>query len=180
MSQTRMVHKMRVDILRCRVRTDQITDNIFEFEQKTWHIIDVAGHRDKRSRWAPYFETILSSVIYVFSCASYCQTMEEDPSVNRLSDSIALFQTIAEHPMIKVQAMIVFFNKYDLIEEKLSRYKISDFLSDYQSGNDKKSYVKYLESKIDPIAVENGFGIFKHKTTAIDRELMAKVIHGVQ
>ncbi|KAI8903973.1 guanine nucleotide binding protein, alpha subunit [Gorgonomyces haynaldii] len=168
------------DILMCRMPTEHITDNIFDIHNKKWHIIDVAGHRDKRSRWAPYFEKRLATVIYVLSAASFCQTMEEDPNTNRLQDALKLYESVASNQILQLTTMVVFFNKYDLIEDKLSKHQIKDFFPDFEAPNERKQYLKFVDTKLEHIASKRKLMLFKHKTTAIDTELMAKVIRSVQ
>ncbi|KAI8913303.1 guanine nucleotide binding protein, alpha subunit [Gorgonomyces haynaldii] len=108
--------------------TENISETVFEIDQKFWHIVDVAGQKDKRSRWTSYMEKKVSGVIFVFSCAAYNQFLEEQPDTNRIVDALQLFQSLVKHPILKIEAIIVLFNKYDLLPAKLEKYQIKDYL----------------------------------------------------
>lgn len=50
-----MVLKFNLDVLRVRLPTSSIVEKIFIVNEKKLKFYDVAGQKDKRARWAPYF-----------------------------------------------------------------------------------------------------------------------------
>ena len=55
--------------------------------------------------------------------------MVEDPSVNRLEESVALFRTILKNPWLQstpdaVKSMILFLNKRDIFYEKIHYFHL--------------------------------------------------------
>ncbi|KAI8906939.1 guanine nucleotide binding protein, alpha subunit [Gorgonomyces haynaldii] len=168
------------DILNFRKKTEYISETIFEIEKKFWHIIDVAGQKDKRSRWTSYMEKRVSGVMYVFSCAAYNEQMEEEQQTNRIMDALTLFAVIASDKMLKLTSIIALFNKYDLLEYKISKYKIKDYLKNYTGIQQKRQYVEWLQDQFYNIGKERNVKVYTHKTTATDRTLMRNVIDSVK
>lgn len=106
-----------VDILMVRAVTMAISDNLFEVEGKKLHFFDVSGlsyhrrgSRDLILAWLPYFMDV-HSVLFVASLSSYDRVMVEDKTKNQMTDSLVLFETIANHPLLKSIEFILFLNK---------------------------------------------------------------------
>ena len=58
--------------------------------------------------------------------------MEEDSTVNQFVDSLVLFDSIVNNPLLKNSNVILFLNKIDLLKEKLKRdVKLSDYIPYY-------------------------------------------------
>ena len=51
--------------------------------------------------------------------------------VNRMRESLALFETIVGYPWFKRSSVILFLNKKDLLEEKIMTSHLADFFPDY-------------------------------------------------
>ncbi|KAI8904769.1 guanine nucleotide binding protein, alpha subunit [Gorgonomyces haynaldii] len=168
------------DILRCRKKTEHIADTVFQIEDKMWHMVDVAGQVDKRSRWATYFDKNVNAFIYVLSAASFCQSMEEDKSTNRLVDAIGLFTSLIKNPAFKVNSCVLFFNKIDLLEERLSKHKIADYVPRYEGDNTKQAYLKWLAKIFTEMASERKLSLYTFNTNATDKLLMKKVVSSVR
>ena len=74
------------------------------------------------------FENV-ASIIFIASLAEYNLTLVEDPSVNRLEESVALFRTILKNPWLQstpdaVKSMILFLNKRDIFYEKIHYFHL--------------------------------------------------------
>ncbi|KAI8913300.1 guanine nucleotide binding protein, alpha subunit, partial [Gorgonomyces haynaldii] len=177
-----MVFDPTTDVLRSRRRTDNIYETQFMIQHRYWNIIDVAGQKDSRNRWTHYFEKNIHAVLYVLSAAGFCQVMEECPDMNRISDSIELFQSLLSNPNFKPPSYIIFFNKIDLLEDRLQKHKISDFIPAYQHPNTKEEYLKWLWSEFKKMASKSNptVSIYLFNTTATDTKLMRKVTSSVQ
>ncbi|KAI8913658.1 guanine nucleotide binding protein, alpha subunit [Gorgonomyces haynaldii] len=167
------------DIVQCRRKTEHISETVFEINQKYWHMIDVAGQLDKRSRWATYFDKSLSMLMYVFSSASYCQRMEEDPTKNRLQDALTLYKQLLSNMILKMPSVTVFINKVDLLDDRIAKHPIKDYIPDYNGDNSKKSLLHYLSTLLEKAAQERSIPSYIHKTQATDKTMMKKVMAGV-
>jgi len=124
------------DVLKSRVRTTGIVDELFNVPTGTatggsdkkknfikLRMLDVGGQRNERRKWLHCFEGV-TSVIFVVSLSEYDQTLFEDSTKNRLQESLELFQEISNSTWFKDSALILFFNKMDLFEEKYLKRKV--------------------------------------------------------
>ncbi|KAI8913325.1 guanine nucleotide binding protein, alpha subunit, partial [Gorgonomyces haynaldii] len=119
------------DILCFRQKTENIVENTFEIGGVMWNIVDVAGQKELRHRWIPYFDTDVKAILYLVNSVGFCQAMEEEPDSNRLADSIELFETLLKNPSLKKPHFIIFLNKVDLLPLMLQKHKVSDFVPAY-------------------------------------------------
>ena len=74
------------------------------------------------------FENV-AAVIFIASLAEYNLTLVEDPSVNRLDESVALFRLILKNPWLMstpetIKSMILFLNKKDRFYEKIKYFHL--------------------------------------------------------
>ena len=56
-------------------------------------MFDVGGQRDERRKWIQCFNDV-TAIIFVTACSSYNLVLREDPSQNRLKESLELFKSI--------------------------------------------------------------------------------------
>lgn len=60
---------------------------------KFFSMFDVGGQRDERRKWIQCFNDV-TAIIFVTACSSYNLVLREDPSQNRLKESLVLFHSI--------------------------------------------------------------------------------------
>ncbi|KAK0433571.1 guanine nucleotide binding protein, alpha subunit [Armillaria borealis] len=82
------------DVLKARLKTMGVVEHTFLIQSGSnrgveWRIYDVGGARNQRQAWAPYFEDGQS----VFS-------LPYDPRVNRLEDSLLLWQAVTSNKLL--------------------------------------------------------------------------------
>ncbi|KAF7972800.1 hypothetical protein HWV62_16980 [Athelia sp. TMB] len=135
------------DILRARVQTmgpeehhvvmeHPVTDRL---RGETWLFFDVGGSRSQRPAWAPYFEEA-NAIIFVVSMGVFDQPLAEDPSVNRLVDSLSIWKQICKNRLLSEKQFILLLNKKDILSSKLaSGIRFADFFPQYTGANDNKS-----------------------------------------
>ena len=93
---------------------------------------DVAGQKDQRARWIPYFEKLLHGIVFVASVAAFDQFMKEDVTTNRFIDSLILFESLMSNELLKSVAVIVLLNKADLFYKKIAqKIEFNQFLPYY-------------------------------------------------
>lgn len=121
-------------------------------------MFDVGGQRDERRKWIQCFNDV-TAIIFVTACSSYNMVLREDPTQNRLRESLDLFKSIwnnrymrellvkcqkwltmhptsyyfpplsLKHRWLRTISVILFLNKQDLLAEKVKAAKSK--LSDY-------------------------------------------------
>ena len=56
-------------------------------------MFDVGGQREERRKWVQCFSEV-TSIIFLASCSEYDQVLREDPTQNRLQESLNLFKKV--------------------------------------------------------------------------------------
>lgn len=123
------------DILRVRIPTDAIVQRSFVVNGKQFNFFDVAGQKDKRSRWVPYLSSTLRGIIFIMSIASFDQRMAEDATVNRYLDSLVLFEELMGNSLLAGIPTILLLNKADLFELKVKAVNFSSFIVHYDGSS---------------------------------------------
>ena len=73
-------------------------------------MFDVGGQRDERRKWIQCFNDV-TAIIFVTACSSYNMVLREDPSQNRLRESLDLFKSIWNNRWLRTISVILFLNK---------------------------------------------------------------------
>lgn len=81
-------------------------------------MFDVGGQRDERRKWIQCFNDV-TAIIFVTACSSYNMVLREDPTQNRLRESLDLFRSIWNNRWLRTISVILFLNKQDLLAEKI-------------------------------------------------------------
>jgi len=120
------------DILRCRVLTSGIFETKFRVDRVKFHMFDVGGQRDERRKWIQCFNDV-TAIIFVASSSSYNMVLREDPSQNRLRESLDLFRSIWNNRWLRTISVILFLNKQDLLEEKIrsGKSKLDEYFPEF-------------------------------------------------
>eukprot|EP00179_Madagascaria_erythrocladioides_P005621 CAMPEP_0198319998 /NCGR_PEP_ID=MMETSP1450-20131203/9017_1 /TAXON_ID=753684 ORGANISM="Madagascaria erythrocladiodes, Strain CCMP3234" /NCGR_SAMPLE_ID=MMETSP1450 /ASSEMBLY_ACC=CAM_ASM_001115 /LENGTH=312 /DNA_ID=CAMNT_0044023429 /DNA_START=99 /DNA_END=1034 /DNA_ORIENTATION=+ len=118
------------DILRSRQRTRGISEITYTHQRTNFRLVDVGGQRNERNKWIHCFDGV-TAIIYCAAISAYCQTLEEDPSVNRMHEALRLFAGIAQYPWFTDTAIILFLNKIDLFQDKIEHHDLRRCFADY-------------------------------------------------
>ncbi len=98
---------------------------LFELTPQTFFLFsfrsmfDVGGQRDERRKWIQCFNDV-TAIIFVTACSSYNMVLREDPTQNRLRESLDLFKSIWN-------------NRYVFFDFRLN---LETFFSDISERND--------------------------------------------
>ncbi|PAA63865.1 hypothetical protein BOX15_Mlig001398g1 [Macrostomum lignano] len=182
------------DILRCRVLTSGIFETKFTVDKVNFHMFDVGGQRDERRKWIQCFNDV-TAIIFVAACSSYNMVLREDPSQNRLKESLELFQSIWTNRYLRSISVILFLNKQDLLTEKILAGKshLEDYFpayADYQlqpsDANGSlhreeptvvraKCFIRDQFLKISSVDQPSQHNCYPHFTCAVDTENIRRV-----
>lgn len=176
------------DVLNARIKTESITERIFKVEGRELHFFDVAGQKDRRARWAPYFEESLTAVIYTVSLSAYDQVLAEDKVTNRFLDSVELFGTLMNNPILNKTSVIILLNKADLFRVKQKVVRFSDYVKYYHGlswqlnlgENNREDITQFCVDQYTMLNLQRNRMIVAHVTTATDVKIMKKIILNVQ
>lgn len=173
------------DILRTRVRTTAIIEEIFSVDRINLKIIDVGGQRRERRKWIHSFEGV-TSVIFLASLSEYDMFLQEDPTKNRTAESLQLFKTILNYPWFKNSSLILFLNKKDLFAEKVPFSYIGDYFPEYDGAPTDVEYATRFISELyqccymESSTINDARTLFVHMTCATDTENIRIVFENVK
>jgi hypothetical protein len=126
----------------------------------------------------------MSAIVFVTSVACYDQTLAEDPTVNRMVDSILLFKAICNHKLLQSCHMILFLNKMDVLERKASPLlpfieefnKHQPLLVEPPTSQDSKSISRFFK-KAFMVQNQNYYrNVYCHYTTSTDTKQMSFIL----
>lgn len=174
------------DVLRARVRTTGIAEEIFSIEGTELVVLDVGGQRNERRKWIDAFDGV-AAVIFVAALSDYDQALVEDAAANRMVEAVALWSEICNAPFFADAAMLLLLNKADLFVEKLAAGvdirddagAIPRFL-DYRGGCDARRALAYLSERFTEHNRRTDAASCKlHVTCATDTTAMRVVFDAV-
>ena len=108
----------QLDVLKTRVRTIGIMETQFFYKEMHFKMVDVGGQRSERKKWLHCFEDV-TAIIFCTALSGYDLVLEEDSKVNRMTESMKLFDTVCNNRLFTNTSMIVFLNKIDIFREKM-------------------------------------------------------------
>jgi len=167
------------DVLRARVRTTGVIETSFKFKDYIFKMIDVGGQRAERKKWiGSFFEC--KAVIFVSALSGYDLKLEEDEDVNRVHESMTLFEAICNNKFFLKTSMILFMNKTDLFEQKIMKSDLKKFFPDY-TGREQNpdAAMAFLKSKFLALNKNSDKKIYTHYTCATDTSSIEKVFNTV-
>jgi len=157
----------RADVLRARARSTGIEEAEFKFDELKFRMLDVGGQRSERRKWIHCFQAV-TAVLFCASLSEYDLKLREDPTQNRMQESLLLFDEIVNSPWFRKTPIILFLNKIDLFEEKIERVPLSVCFPNYQGENKYKPATDYIRERFLELPQDSGKTIYTHLTCAID------------
>lgn len=187
----------KYSILNCEKRLNNFNNH---------RMYDVGGQCGERMKWCQAYNNI-DAVLFVVDSSCF-DTKLREKNKNRLEDSLELFEIIWFSKYLKESGIILFFNKQDILKEKIENgAKIEIFFPDYNDyqlknniKNDKNENPEYMKAKYfirdkfmnitEKVKEQNNEYCknvdfkrdekpFFHFTTATDTENMEKIFKNV-
>ena len=166
------------DILHSRARTAGISEITFSAGPTRFRMVDVGGQRSERTKWIHSFQGV-TSLIFCVSLSEYDQKLYEDESVNRMRESLMLFDEINKCPWFKDTSIILFLNKSDIFKEKIKTKSLDICFPDYTRGCDFCQAIDYLTAKFTSLNSNPDKQIYAHVTCATDTNNVKFVFEAV-
>ena len=136
------------DVLRTRVKTTGIIETSFEYKGLFFTLIDVGGQRSERKKWIHCFQDV-TAIIFCVGMSAYDQVLVEDEETNRMRESLKLFESICNNPFFSKTSMILFLNKKDLFEEKITKSPLSICFPEYTGENEYNQAAEYVREQFE-------------------------------
>ncbi|EFA86001.1 G-protein subunit alpha 8 [Heterostelium album PN500] len=134
------------DCIMTRVRTTGISVTEFDDGPVHFRVVDVGGQRNERKKWIHCFDDV-KALLFVVNLAGYDQVMFEDPSQNRMQESLTLFGQICNNPIFADTPTFLMLNKKDLFEQMIQKTDLSKCFPEYRGGPDTKVALEFIKSQ---------------------------------
>jgi len=156
------------DVLRTRVKTTGIVETHFTFRDLHFKMFDVGGQRSERKKWIHCFEGV-TSIIFIVAMSEYDLTLAEDQEMNRMMESMKLFDSICNNKWFTDTSIILFLNKKDLFEEKIKKSPLSICFSEFTGSNTYEEAAAYIQMQFENLNKRKDTKeIYTHFTCATD------------
>ena len=167
------------DILRARIKTTGVSIAEFKLEGLDFRVFDVGGQRNERKKWIHHFDNV-SVVIFVASLSEYDQKLIEDESVNRMVESLELFDEICNSPHFTHTAFVLFLNKVDLFEKKLLEVSLSTCFPEFVGPDSLEPAYEFISSKYLALNRDKSRQIYIHPVCATSESNVQHVFNSVK
>lgn len=168
------------DILYSRKATKGVSEYDFEINKVPFRFVDVGGQRSQRQKWFQCFLDV-KSILFLVSSSEFDQVIYEDRRTNRLVESCAIFEAVANNRAFQNVSIILFLNKTDLLEQKIATTDISAFFPSFKGDSTNLQDVQaFLLSQFEMLRKDKKRHLFPHFTTAVDTENIKHVFADVK
>lgn len=131
-------------------------------------MFDVGGQRSERKKWIHCFEGV-TAIIFCVALSGYDLVLAEDEEMNRMIESLNLFDSICNSQWFVLTSIILFLNKKDLFEEKITRSPLTICFPEYTGPNTYDDALKYIAMKFECLNKrKDQKEIYTHFTCATD------------
>ena len=167
------------DILYARARTSGIMETVFSTSGSTFRLVDVGGQRSERKKWMHCFENV-SALLFVVAISEYDQKLAETDAVNRMHESVMLFDEICKCPWFVRTPVILFLNKDDIFKQKIVKVDLSVCFPNYKGGCNYETASKFIQDRFQALARAQKKEIYPHFTTSTNTDNIKFVFGAVQ
>lgn len=131
-------------------------------------MFDVGGQRSERKKWIHCFEGV-TAIIFCVALSGYDLVLAEDEEMNRMTESMALFDQISNNKWFVNTSIILFLNKKDLFAEKIRKSPLNICFPEYTGENSYEEAAAYIQVKFEELnAMKDSKEIYTHFTCATD------------
>ncbi|KAA8591157.1 hypothetical protein FQN60_002100 [Etheostoma spectabile] len=110
----------------------------------------------------------------------YDLVLAEDEEMNRMHESMKLFDSICNNKWFTLTSIILFLNKKDLFEEKINRSPLTICYPDYPGGHSYDETAAYIQCQFEDLNKrKNTKEIYTHFTCATDTKNVQFVFDAV-
>lgn len=156
------------DVLRTRVKTTGIVEINFAYKSLGFKMFDVGGQRSERKKWIHCFEGV-TAIIFCVALSAYDLVLAEDEEMNRMHESMKLFDSICNNKWFTETSIILFLNKKDLFEKKIPKSPLNLCFPDYEGANNYSEAATFIQLKFEDLNKRKDTKeIYTHFTCATD------------
>ncbi|CAM9126625.1 unnamed protein product [Pylaiella littoralis] len=135
------------DVIMTRIRTTGIDTTEFSEPPHMYSVVDVGGQRNERRKWIHCFDNV-RCIVFLVGLNGYNQCLFEDSSVNKMQESLALFQQVVSNPIFRSTPIFLFLNKKDIFETMIKRTPLTVCFPSYTGPErDVHAALQFMEAK---------------------------------
>eukprot|EP01127_Copromyxa_protea_P018610 TRINITY_DN5893_c0_g1_i2.p1 TRINITY_DN5893_c0_g1~~TRINITY_DN5893_c0_g1_i2.p1 ORF type:complete len:350 (-),score=64.26 TRINITY_DN5893_c0_g1_i2:136-1122(-) len=153
------------DVLRARIKTSGVYETRFQNDNSSWILVDVGGQRHERRKWIRCFDGV-TAVLFCVALNEYDLGLEEDNRVNRMHESLKLFEETCNSAFFNDASIILFLNKDDLFREKIQRVDLNVCFEEYTGGKNYEKALKFIRGEFKSSKRK----VYTHVSVATDTE----------
>lgn len=116
------------------------------------------------------------AILFITSLSEYNQVLREDAFVSRIEESLHLFNEICNGMYFHSTAIILFLNKIDLFEIKITHTNITVAFPDYEGPRERDCALEYIRVQFISLNNNKNRKIYQHVTSATDTARIQVVI----
>ncbi|CAM2098612.1 unnamed protein product [Caretta caretta] len=167
------------DVLRSRVKTTGIIETQFSFKDMNFRMFDVGGQQSERKKWMHCFEGV-TCIIFCVALSAYDTILAEDENVNRMHESLHLFNHICNQKYFATTSIVLFLNKKDFFQEKITKVNLSVCFPEYDGQNTFEDAGNYIKKQFLGLNLKKeDKEIYSHMTCATDTRNIKFVFNAV-
>ncbi|NWJ05347.1 GNAT3 protein, partial [Crypturellus undulatus] len=142
-------------------------------------MFDVGGQRSERKKWIHCFEGV-TCIIFCAALSAYDMVLVEDKEVNRMHESLQLFNSICNHKCFATTSIVLFLNKKDLFQEKITKVHLNICFPEYSGLNTFEDAGNYIKKQFLDLNIrKEDKEIYSHLTCATDTQNVRFVFDAV-
>eukprot|EP01134_Creolimax_fragrantissima_P000893 CFRG0893T1 len=157
------------DLLISRVKTTGITESHFSYKGLSFRMFDVGGQRSERKKWIHCFEGV-TAIIFCVALNGYDCVLREDHETNRMHEALTLFEAICNSKWFVKTPIILFLNKVDLFEQKITKSPLKVCFPEYEGENTFEEASEFIRNMFESMNRGTENAIYSHFTCATDTE----------
>jgi len=138
------------DVLRTRVKTTGIVETRFTLRGFHFEIFDIGGQRSERKKWIHCFEGV-TAIIFIVALSEYDLSLIEDQEMNRMMESMQLFDSICNNKWFTETSIILFLNKKDLFADKIKTSPLTICFPEYQGGSTYEEAGAFIKEQFESL-----------------------------
>lgn len=115
------------------------------FDDVMVDVYDVGGAKQERKKWPHIYYPKCDSLFFVVSLIDYDQTLLEKFGVNRMLDSLSLFEDICN--LECMDNILLFFNKEDVFKEKIEKVSIKSCFPEFDGRTNYTESMDFIINK---------------------------------
>ncbi|KFQ26813.1 Guanine nucleotide-binding protein G(i) subunit alpha-2, partial [Merops nubicus] len=135
------------DVLRTRVKTTGIVETHFTFKDLHFKMVQGGGMAVRKPCWGQ----AACAIIFCVALSAYDLVLAEDEEMNRMHESMKLFDSICNNKWFTDTSIILFLNKKDLFEEKIVHSPLTICFPEYTGANKYDEAAGYIQSKFEDL-----------------------------